>query len=199
VGLVYCRGKREGDWPCHHEGPLPLERFRADEALRDIERHCRCTACGWRRADLRPDYGGQQGSATECRVDDAAQDNLISASPGKVVNFEQKILLMSARLIQSQGVAFLVADDRFLLHPSRPNAPRPVATHKPFLSASPKEHHHVVISCLYSKCLSWRIDRNCNWSGFGQNFSVCQLTSIFVAILLCVLVELGSCGTLDRA
>jgi hypothetical protein len=32
----------------------------------------------------------------------AAQGNLISASPGKVVNFEQKILLMSARLIQSR-------------------------------------------------------------------------------------------------
>ena len=21
--LVYCNGKREGDWPCHHHGELP--------------------------------------------------------------------------------------------------------------------------------------------------------------------------------
>jgi hypothetical protein len=26
--LVYCQGKREGDWPCHHQGTLPVERFR---------------------------------------------------------------------------------------------------------------------------------------------------------------------------
>ena len=52
---------------------------------------------------------------------------------------------------------------------------------------------------VYILNVLWRIDRNCNWSGFGQNFSVCQLTSIFVAILLCFLVELGSRGTLDRA
>jgi hypothetical protein len=58
--LVYCRGKREGDWPCHHEATLPVDRFRADEALRDIERRCRCTACGWRKADLRPDYSKPQ-------------------------------------------------------------------------------------------------------------------------------------------
>jgi hypothetical protein len=58
--LVYCRGKRDGDWPCHHEGTSPVECFGDDEALADIERRCRCTACGWRRADLRPDYGAQQ-------------------------------------------------------------------------------------------------------------------------------------------
>jgi hypothetical protein len=58
--LVYCLGKREGDWPCHHAGKLPIDRFKADEALCDIERRCRCTACGWRRADLRPDYSVQQ-------------------------------------------------------------------------------------------------------------------------------------------
>jgi len=60
--LVYCRGKREGDWPCHHQGTLPVDRFGADEALRDIERRCRCTACGWRKADLRPDYSVQQAA-----------------------------------------------------------------------------------------------------------------------------------------
>ena len=60
--LVYCRGKREGDWPCHHHGTLPIEQFSADECLRDIERRCRCTACGWRCADLRPDYSKQQAA-----------------------------------------------------------------------------------------------------------------------------------------
>jgi hypothetical protein len=58
--LVYCRGKREGDWPCHHEGALAVDTFDDDAALRDIERRCRCTVCGWRRADLRPDYSRQQ-------------------------------------------------------------------------------------------------------------------------------------------
>jgi hypothetical protein len=53
---VYCLGKREGDWPCHHSGKLPIDRFQAEE----IERRCRCTVCGWRRADLRPDYSKQQ-------------------------------------------------------------------------------------------------------------------------------------------
>jgi len=50
--VVYCRGKRKGDWPCHHSGDLPLNRFGADEVLGEIEQRCRCTACGW-RADLR--------------------------------------------------------------------------------------------------------------------------------------------------
>ncbi|MGA8935447.1 MAG: hypothetical protein WB522_14385 [Pseudolabrys sp.] len=58
--LAYCRGKREGDWPCHHSGELPIEQFSAEETLRDIERRCRCTLCGRRRADLRPDYSRQQ-------------------------------------------------------------------------------------------------------------------------------------------
>ena len=31
--LVYCNGKREGDWPCHHAGAVPIDRFRADETL----------------------------------------------------------------------------------------------------------------------------------------------------------------------
>lgn len=53
-------GKREGDWPCNHQSTLPVERFQADEALPDIQRRCRCTMCGWRRADLRPDYSVQR-------------------------------------------------------------------------------------------------------------------------------------------
>jgi hypothetical protein len=36
--LVYCLGKREGDWPCHHSGKLPIDRFQAGEVLSDIER-----------------------------------------------------------------------------------------------------------------------------------------------------------------
>jgi len=60
--LVYCLGKREGDWPCHHSGKLPIDRFQGDEVLTDIERRCRCAACGWRRADLRPDYSKQQAA-----------------------------------------------------------------------------------------------------------------------------------------
>lgn len=60
--LVYCNGKRDGDWPCHHQGELPIEKFSAGETLRDIERRCRCTVCGWRRADLRPDYSRQQAA-----------------------------------------------------------------------------------------------------------------------------------------
>src|SRR5262245_47578532 len=60
--LVYCLGKREGDWPCHHAGKLPIDRFQAQEVLSDIERRCRCTVCGWRRADLRPDYSKQQAA-----------------------------------------------------------------------------------------------------------------------------------------
>ena len=36
--VVYCRGKRNGYWPCHHSGELPLNRFRAEEVLGDIER-----------------------------------------------------------------------------------------------------------------------------------------------------------------
>jgi hypothetical protein len=25
--LVYCHGKREGDWPCNHSAKLPINRF----------------------------------------------------------------------------------------------------------------------------------------------------------------------------
>ena len=55
--LVYCNGKRESDWPCHHSGELPIEQFSAEETLSEIQR--RCTICGWRRADL---YSRQQAA-----------------------------------------------------------------------------------------------------------------------------------------
>jgi len=70
--LVYCLGKRKGDWPCHHSGKLPIDRFQAEEVLQDIERRCRCTACGWSRADLRPGLQQAAGATAECRLDDAA-------------------------------------------------------------------------------------------------------------------------------
>jgi hypothetical protein len=47
---------------CPHRGELPIDRFLAEEALFDFQRRCRCTACGWRGADLGPDYSRQQDS-----------------------------------------------------------------------------------------------------------------------------------------
>jgi len=35
---------------------LPIDSFQATEIIGDIERRCRCTACGWRNADVSPDY-----------------------------------------------------------------------------------------------------------------------------------------------
>jgi hypothetical protein len=67
---VYCLGKREGDWPCHHSGKLAIDRFQSEEVL--SERRCRCTVCGWRRVDLRPDYSKQQAARRQHRLDDAA-------------------------------------------------------------------------------------------------------------------------------
>ena len=58
--LVYCNGKRDDDWPRNHQSTLPVDRFQADEALPYIQQSCRHTVCGWRRADLRPDYSVQQ-------------------------------------------------------------------------------------------------------------------------------------------
>jgi hypothetical protein len=50
---------------------LPIDSFQAEEVLSDIERRCRCTVCGWRRADLRPNYASSKRRG-ECRLDDAA-------------------------------------------------------------------------------------------------------------------------------
>ena len=59
--LVYCNGKRDDDWPYHHQGKLAVDCFNDEVELRD-KRRCRCTACGWRRADLRPDYSVRQSA-----------------------------------------------------------------------------------------------------------------------------------------
>ena len=44
---VYCNGRREGDWPCHHHGELPIGQFSAEGTLSEMQRRCRCTAGGW--------------------------------------------------------------------------------------------------------------------------------------------------------
>jgi hypothetical protein len=64
--LVYCLGKREGDWPCHHQGALSIDRFLADEVLSDIERHCRCTSADGVElmCDLTTASSGQQRRAS---------------------------------------------------------------------------------------------------------------------------------------
>ena len=60
--LVYCHGKREGDWPCNHSAKLPIESFQDQEELADIQSRCRCTGYGWRKADPRPDCSVQQAA-----------------------------------------------------------------------------------------------------------------------------------------
>jgi hypothetical protein len=60
IASVRAHGVRQ--WPCHHHGELPIERFKAEETLPEIQRRCRCTKCGRRRADLRPDYSRQQAA-----------------------------------------------------------------------------------------------------------------------------------------
>src|SRR5262245_44549019 len=79
--LVYCFGKREGGWSCHHRGTLPIDRFRADQALPDIQRRCRCTVCGWRQADP-PGLQQATGCTAERWMDDAATGQEIGRSVG---------------------------------------------------------------------------------------------------------------------
>ena len=62
--LVYCNGKREGDWPCHHHGELRIDQFSAEETLSEIQRRCRGTVCGCRPADPRPDYSSSKQRCT---------------------------------------------------------------------------------------------------------------------------------------
>lgn len=51
--LVYCGN---GAVHCSHKGVLPIVDYPDDMPLGEIETRCRCTACGAKRADLRPDY-----------------------------------------------------------------------------------------------------------------------------------------------
>jgi hypothetical protein len=53
--LVYCRGKR-GDWPCHHEATLHVDRF---EAARLSEK-----LSAWSKVYVRPNYSKPLPSRT---------------------------------------------------------------------------------------------------------------------------------------
>jgi len=48
-------------------GPVTVQAGTANRAIQrrtlsEIQRRCRCTKCGWRRADLRADYSEQQAA-----------------------------------------------------------------------------------------------------------------------------------------
>ena len=61
---VWCKGKREGAWPCHHGGTVALEGIADEEPLLAVERRLVCTACGAiGAADVRPNWAeiGQTG------------------------------------------------------------------------------------------------------------------------------------------
>ena len=45
--LVYCFGKREGGWTCHHQGKLPIDQFQADEVLQDSKQQAPQQSVGW--------------------------------------------------------------------------------------------------------------------------------------------------------
>jgi hypothetical protein len=62
--LVYCRGKQAGDWPCHHSATLSVDRFGADEPLKDIERRCRCKDGDVRTCVLTTAWSRQAGEVS---------------------------------------------------------------------------------------------------------------------------------------
>jgi len=54
---VWCEGKREGGWPCHHSGTVSIAGLPDDMTLRSIERRMLCEACGAiGAAEVRPDW-----------------------------------------------------------------------------------------------------------------------------------------------
>jgi|SRR6185312_112640 len=54
---VYCRGKREGAWPCHHSGVVGIAEMSSEITLASIELKLVCKACGAiGAADARPDW-----------------------------------------------------------------------------------------------------------------------------------------------
>jgi len=71
--LVYCLGKREGDWPCHHFGKLPIESLSGWRS--SIRHRTPLPLYCLRMAASRSPTGLQQaaGSKAECRLDDAAK------------------------------------------------------------------------------------------------------------------------------
>jgi hypothetical protein len=54
---IWCEGKREGDWPCHHTAEMSIDGFADDMPIASIERRLRCQKCGPRgKVDVRPDW-----------------------------------------------------------------------------------------------------------------------------------------------
>lgn len=52
---VYCDGKREGGWPCHHHSVMSIYGLPDEMTLVSIERRLRCQNCGTLgKAEVRP-------------------------------------------------------------------------------------------------------------------------------------------------
>jgi len=51
--LVYCENRAEY---CSHSAKLIVENFPDHFTLDDVEQRCRCTACGKKKCDVRPEY-----------------------------------------------------------------------------------------------------------------------------------------------
>jgi hypothetical protein len=51
--LIYCT-----NFPvfCYHDARMPIDRFSDDAMLDDIQARCRCTKCGKKGAEIRPDW-----------------------------------------------------------------------------------------------------------------------------------------------
>jgi hypothetical protein len=54
---IWCEGKREGGWPCHHNSTMSIEGLPDEMTLVSIERRLRCEQCGsLGQAEVRPDW-----------------------------------------------------------------------------------------------------------------------------------------------
>ena len=54
---IWCEGKREGGWPCHHNSTMSIEGLPDELTLASIERRLRCEQCGsLGQAEVRPDW-----------------------------------------------------------------------------------------------------------------------------------------------
>jgi hypothetical protein len=55
---VWCQGKREGGWPCHHNSTMSIEGLPDEMTIVSIERRLRCEKCGsLGQAEVRPAWG----------------------------------------------------------------------------------------------------------------------------------------------
>jgi hypothetical protein len=71
--LVYCRGRREGDWPRHHAGALSIDGFGADRhraPLHCLRMEAGSSAAGLQRAagDASHLVGNSKNAGLHCRV-----------------------------------------------------------------------------------------------------------------------------------